>query len=225
VETGGTTGAGGSMSTGLDLTGTWISRVQTMGSITAPVVGTTAANIDIVLRLLVSQSASTFTGTVQICRLNPVTTPNASSLVVTFTPTVLATLVTTVTEPSFTATVGAAVPLPAVKILTGIDASGASVDSDNDGHPGDTIPANVGGILALNAYTGLTIQTSLTASLTDASTITGTASFSSTGTVFGSDNAILTSGSINVTPSSTSIPFSATKLAGDVSCADVLTRF
>jgi hypothetical protein len=43
--------------------------------------------------------------------------------------------------------------------------------------------------------------------------------------VFGSDNPLLTSGSINVTPSSTAIPFTAKKLAGDVACTDVLKNF
>jgi len=66
---------------------------------------------------------------------------------------------------------------------------------------------------------------SLKATLTDASTITGTAAFSSTGMVFGSDNPVLTSGNIDVTPSSTAIPFTATKLAGDVPCSTVLKSF
>jgi hypothetical protein len=61
--------------------------------------------------------------------------------------------------------------------------------------------------------------------LTDATTITGTAQFSSTGMVFGSNNPILTSGNINVTPSSNAIPFTATKLAGNVPCSEVLTHF
>jgi hypothetical protein len=188
-------------------------------------VGSTAANIDIVLRLLVAQSGGTLNGTFQICRLNTVTTPNASSLVVTFSPKVLATLVTTVSEPAFDAMIGQAVPLPAVTILTGLDASGKSVDSDMDGNPGVTIPSNVGGILQLDAYTGLTIKTSLTSTLSDASTITGTASFSSTGMVFGSNNPILSSGNIDVTPSSNAVAFTATKLAGDVGCAEVLSKF
>src|SRR5262249_45018788 len=171
------------------------------------------------------QTASTLDGMLQICRLNPVTTPNASSLVVTFTPAVLATLQATVSEPIFTAMIGQPVPLPAVTILTGINAAGMSADSDMDGNHGVAIPSNVGGILAINAFTGLTINTSLTSTLTDAMTITGTAQFSSTGVVFGSDNPILMSGNINVTPSSNAIPFTATKLSGNVSCTDVLTRF
>jgi hypothetical protein len=121
--------------------------------------------------------------------------------------------------------IGQPVPLPAVKILTGIDAAGNYVDSDMDGNPGVTIPSNVGGILQLNAFTGLTINTSLTSTLTDAMTITGTTQFSSTGIVFGSNNPILTSGNIDVTPSSNAIPFTATKLTGNVPCSDVLTHF
>ena len=224
-ETGGAPATGGGGPGGVDLSGTWISHVTTAGTITAPVVGTTAANIDIVLRLVVTQTATTLDGTLQICRLNPVTTPNASSLVVTFTPAVLATLQTTVSEPAFTAMIGQPVPLPPVTILTGQNAAGMSVDSDMDGNPGVTIPSNVGGIIQLNAFTGLTINTSLTSTLTNATTITGTASFASTGVVFGSDNPILTSGNINVTPSSNAIPFTATKLAGNVPCSEVLMNF
>jgi len=224
-ETGGAPATGGAGPGGVDLSGTWISHVTTAGTITAPVVGTTAANIDIVLRLVVTQTATTLDGTLQICRLNPVTTPNASSLVVTFTPAVLATLQTTVSEPAFTAMIGQPVPLPPVTILTGQNAAGMSVDSDMDGNPGVTIPSNVGGIIQLNAFTGLTINTSLTSTLTNATTITGTASFASTGVVFGSDNPILTSGNINVTPSSNAIPFTATKLAGNVPCSEVLMNF
>src|SRR5262249_20742477 len=165
------------------------------------------------------------TGTLEICRLNPVTTPNASSLVVTFSPTVLATLKATVSEPAFTAMVGQPVPLPMVTILSGEDASGNSVDSDMDGNPGVTIPSNVGGIIMLNAFTGLKLTTTLNGTLSDPMTISGNASFTSTGTVFGSDNPILTSGNINVTPASMSIPFTSTKLAGDVPCSQVLTQF
>ena len=233
TATGGSTSAGGSTATGgstggggIDLTGTWVSHVNAPGTLTAPVVGTTNANIDIVLRLSVSGApGGALSGTLQICRLNPVTTPNASSLVVQFTPAVLATLQTSISEPAFTAMVGQPVPLPDSTILTGVNAGGTQVDSDMDGNPGVTIPSNVGGILMLNAYTGLTIKTSLKATLTNASTITGTASFSSTGTVFGSDNPILTSGNINVTPSSSAIPFTAAKLAGDVPCSSVVSMF
>jgi len=189
-------------------------------------VGTTNANIDIVLRLAVTQSAGALNGTLQICRLNPVTTPNASALVVTFSPAVLATLQTSVSVPSFTATIGGAVPLPPVTILTGQNSSGTSVDSDMDGNPGVTVPSNIGGLIMIDAYTGLSINTSLTSTLTNATTITGTASFTSTGTVFGSSNtALLSSGNINVTPSSTAIPFTATKLAGNVPCSTVVSMF
>jgi hypothetical protein len=54
----------------------------------------------------------------------------------------------------------------------------------------------------------------------------GTASFTSTGTVFGSSMpTLLSSGMINVTPSSSSIPFTATKLTGDVPCSTVASMF
>jgi len=144
---------------------------------------------------------------------------------VTFTPAVIATLSTTTTENDFTATVGGAVPVPDMTILSGMDAMGKQVDSDMDMHDGVTVPSNIGGIIMLNAYTGLTIKVSLKATLKDANTITGTTSFTTTGTVFGSDNPILSSGMINVTPDSTAIPLTSTRLMGDVACADVVKMF
>jgi hypothetical protein len=178
-----------------------------------------------VIRLAVTASGSGFSGTLQICRLEPVTTPNASALVVTFTPAVIATLQTTVPIPAFTPAIGSPVPVPSTTILTGENSAGMEVDSDSDGNPGVTIPSNVGGILVLNAYAGLRINTALNGTLTNATTISGSASFTSTGTVFGSNNPVLTTGNINVTPSSTSIPFTATKLAGNVPCSTVVTMF
>jgi hypothetical protein len=106
-----------------------------------------------------------------------------------------------------------------------MDSASKQVDADNDTHPGVTVPSDIGGLIQLNAYTGLDIKVSLTSTLTDASTITGTTSFTTAGTVFGSDNPILSSGDINVTPTSNAIPFTAKKLAGDVACADVLKNF
>src|SRR5262249_31758031 len=123
--------------------------------------------------------------------------------------------------------VGQPVPLPPTTILTGVNAMGMSIDSDADGNPGVTLPSNIAGLIMIDAYVGLTINTSLTATLSDPNTITGTASFNSTGTVFGSNNpAVLPAGgSINVTPSSSAIPFSAAKLAGDVPCSTVVMQF
>lgn len=225
ANTGGAATGGTDAGTGVNIAGTWISEIKTAGNEMVPIVGSTAANIDLVIRLAVTESAGTLDGQLDICRLNATTTPNASSLVVTFTPAVLATLMGTGTEPAFTAKVGEAVPFPSITILSGVNASGTSVDADSDGHPGVTIPSDIGGLISLDAYVGLTIKTTLTSTLTDADTITGTTNFSTNGTVFGSNNTLLTSGTISVTPSSTAVPFTATRLDGDVPCSQVLTHF
>jgi len=222
---GGTTGGAGGGGNGVDLTGTWISEVKTSGTLTVPVVGSTNADIDLVIRLSLSKANGKLNGTFNICRLTTTTTPDPNSLKVTFTNAVIATLGTTLSENDFTATVGAAVPVPDIEVLSGQDSSGKQVDSDNDGHPGDTVPSNIGGAIMLNAYTGFDIKISMASTLQDASTIMGTTNFTTSGTVFGSDNPLLTSGSINVTPSSKAVPFTAKKLAGDVACADVLKNF
>jgi len=223
VAGGGGTGGG---NPGIDLTGTWISEVKTSGQLAVPLVGMTAANIDLIIALQLSKAAGKLNGVFSICKLTTVTTPNASSLTVQFTPKVISTLTTTMSENDFTAMVGQPVPVPALEILSGETAGGVSVDADADNHPGVTIPSNIGGILPINAYVGLDIKVAMKATtLTNANTITGTTSFTTDGKVFGSNNALLTMGTISVTPSSSSIAFTATKLAGAVACSDVLTHF
>jgi len=217
-------GSGGS-SSGVDLSGTWTADVQTVGTLTVPLAGTVNANLRFVIRLVVTGAADTLNATFDICKLTVVTTPDPKTLSVTFTPAVVATLSTSVSESAPVVNVGDAIPIPAITIRSGIDSSGSSIDADADSHPGVTIPANVGGALPLNAYSGLTIQASLSPTLTAPDGISGTATFSAVGKVFGSDNPLLTSGDITVAPQSKDVPFTANRLSGDVPCAEVLKAF
>ena len=137
----------------------------------------------------------------------------------------MATLTTSFSEADFTATVGQAVPTPNIEILSGMDAMGKQIDQDNDKHPGVTLPSNIGGILAINAYVGLDIKVALKSTLTDPSTITGTTSFTTSGNVFGSNNPLLTSGTISVAPTSSNVAFTAKKIPGAVACSSVVTMF
>jgi hypothetical protein len=224
-----TGGAGGGGNTGVDLTGTWISELKGVpGTISAPIVNSTDANIDLVIALQLSKSAGKLNGTFNICRLNVVTTPDPNSLKTTFGAAVIATMVTTMSENDFTAMVGSAVPVPNLEIFSGETSGGTQVDADNDTHPGVTIPSNIGGVIAISAYVGLDIKVALKSTLTDPNTITGTTSFTTVGKIFGSSNTLLLnsmSGNINVTPTASAIPYTATKLAGAVDCAQVLTHF
>jgi hypothetical protein len=222
---GGVPDGGGDGSSGVDLVGTWVSQVTTSGKLMVPVVGMTDADIDLVIRLSLTRAAGKLNGNFEICRLTT-TTPDPTSLKVTFTPTVLATLNAAVSEDDLSANVGEAVPIPGITIRSGIDAGGQAVDSDKDSNPGVTVPSDIGGVIQLNAYVGLTISVSLNGKLSAPDTLDGTTDFGTQGMVFGSDNpAALSSGTISVTPSSPSVPFSATRLAGDVACSDVVTRF
>jgi hypothetical protein len=211
----------------VDLTGTWISEVKAAGTISAPLINPPAAvNIDLVIRMSLTKAGGQLKGTFQICKLTTTSTPDPTTLAVTFTPAVIATLQTTFSETDFTAMVGAAVPTPTIEILSGEDAKGNAVNSDGDKNPGDTLSTSIaGGLIAFDAYVGLDIKTTLNSTLTNATTITGTTSFTTSGKVFGSNPPYVTSGTITVAPNSTSIPFTATKLAGDVLCPTVLTMF
>jgi hypothetical protein len=216
----GAAGAGGAGG-GIDLTGTWISEVKTKGQVTAPVVNTVDSDIDLVIRLSLTKAAGKLNGTFAICKL----TTNGTNLTVTFPDPVLATMHTTISENDFTAMVGSNVPVPDIEILTGQDAQGNKVDSDNDMNDGVTVPSKVLGLVMINAYMGLDIKVSLTGKLTDMNTITGTTKFSTTGKVFSSDMpALLSSGNINVVGPD-SVPFTSKKLAGDVPCSSVVTMF
>lgn len=219
------TGGTGSSAGGVDLSGTWIADVQTPGTETVPIAGTVNANIRVIVRLFVTEAAGTLNATFDICKLTAVTTPDPTTLSVTFTPAVIATLSASVSESAPVVNVGDSLPIPAVTIRSGITASGTPVDSDADSHPGVTIPGNVGGALPVNAYVGLTIQASLSPQLTAPDSISGTADFTASGIVFGSDNPLLTSGNISVTPQSPNVPFTAKLLPGDVPCADVVSQF
>lgn len=232
--TGGTVGSGGSSfvvadgavsGTAVDLSGTWIAKVQTPGVLSVPTVGNVNANLVVILRLVVTEASGTLNARFDICNMTVVTTPNPNTLTVTFTPAVLATLTTSTSENAPVVHVGDPVPLPSFTILSGITATGASVDADGDTHPGVTIPGNVGGQWPVNVYAGLNVPFSLTGTVTAANALSGTAKFNANGIVFGSDSPFLLSGNIGVTPQPPDVPFSAALLVGDVPCADVVSAF
>jgi hypothetical protein len=213
-------GAGGAA-----VTGTWISQIQTTGAIQAPVVGSVDADIELVTRIVVTGSADALNERLEICRLQTTSTPNASALAVTYPPAAVAALNDARAQPSFVASVGSPFPVPTFTILAGLDASGQAVDADQDGNPGVTLPSNIGGVLAIDAYVGLKMDVSITATLNAPDTLNGTTSFAVSGTVFGSNNPVLSSGSINVVPASTEVPLTARRLDGDVPCSSVVSMF
>jgi len=226
---GGTGGTGGNPGTGnpVDLAGTWISRVQTTGTIMAPFIGTVSnANIDFVLRLFVEHSGGMLKGTAEICRLNTSGMMGQNPITISIPANILALTKQTQMEPDFNATIGGDVPLPNYNIALGAN----MVDQDNDGHPGVTIPA-MAGTTTVNTYVNLNINLMLKGvKVTDAMTISGTASAASMGMSYGGalgaiDLGAAAQGPISVTQANPNLPFTSKHLANEVQCAQVVTMF
>jgi hypothetical protein len=211
--------------TGVDLTGTWVAQIQTLGTLEVPVVGVADANLTLVLRVLITRSGSDLVEQFEICSMDAVTTPNPNDLVLTFTPEAIATMTATATIPEPVVMVGDPVPMPQFVALTGIDAADNPVDSDGDGFDGITIPTVIGGFIVTDAYSGMAITTDMNASLDTEDVITGGADFSAVGQVFSFSTAGLPGGPINVLPATTPVPITATRLEGDVPCSEVVLLF
>ncbi len=227
------------------LSGTWITRLTTTGTITAPSpVGTlTGASIDVVQRMVISNSSGTQTAKVEICALSTTAT-SPIPFSVDYSAAVLASLTGSASEaykcyqvgdtvafPSFTINSGwggslpvgclAISPIPTYSLF---DCPCGMVDSDGDGICGITLTIHlVNGALNLTAYAGLTMNISMANMvLTDANTISGTTSFPINGYIFGSTDGA--TGVLNVVPNSSAVPVTLIKLPGDVPCATVLTH-
>lgn len=217
-----------------DITGTWVTKLVTSGQISLPAMSiTTAANVEAVIRLHISQSGGNFVHKLEICKLATPTTPDPNLLRVTYSPAMLATMGATASVPVYTPTVGGAVTIPQFVIQTGSNKAcsgscGASdfVDSDGDGQPGVTLPATLNNAITVDAYGALTTTINLSSStLTDAQTITGNAAFSTTGQVLRTNNILVPGGPIHVQPSTPTTAVSAQRLAGDVPCSTVAGMF
>jgi hypothetical protein len=207
-----------------DLSGTWIARVETLATESLPLAGEFDVQLEFALRLHIVQSAGTLNATFEICQLSTQTLPEAEALRVSFPPALIATLRGKTTSSVSEIRAGDALPVLELTIRSGIDAGEKPLDSDADSHPGVTVPANVGGSLMISVYAGLTLEASIASRLSADGKLTGTADFSVNGNVFGSDNASLTEGMLSVAPKSDAVSLSATRLAGDVPCSEVLSK-
>lgn len=217
----------------VDITGTWATKLVTSGQMTIPAIGSTAANVEAVIRLNISESGGNFVHKLEICKLATPTTPDPNALVVSYSPAMLATMVATASVPVYTPTVGGPVTVPQFVIQTGSNkvCSGSCVasdfvDSDGDGQPGVTLPAVLGGLITVDAYGALTTTINLSsATLQDAETIAGDAAFSTHGQVLRTNNPIVPGGPIQVQPSTPTTAISAKRLAGDVPCSTIVGMF
>lgn len=204
---------------GVDLTGTWFAKVKTKADIRVPIVGSAPSDVDLALKLFVKRADGRLVADVAICNL-ATTSP---SLVLGF-DRVEPYIKLTESIPDFTAAVGGKVPLPEVLFHIGQDAKGTAVDVDNDKQPGGTVGAIALGLVPIDAYVGLDLKITMDATLKDAETVTGTATFGGTGTVFGSNFPLLTSGFITVVQTQTPTDFVAKHYAGDLPCAELLAK-
>jgi hypothetical protein len=237
----------------VDQTGTWISRVTTAGSITAPApIGTlTKATIDVVQRIVTTTSGGYLNFQFQICSLS-----TTNSAVIPFSTdysaAVLATFSATASQLDQCVQAGGAFTLPSFTINSGwggpppptnntcpappsnlsypypagtlpTSCSGA-IDSDGDGVYGISLHTHLfGGLINPWSFAGLTMNISL-------NNMVMTDANTITGTSsFPTTGYIFGSdsgepGNLNVVPSSNAVPVTAIKLAGDVPCSTVLTH-
>jgi hypothetical protein len=204
---------------GVDLTGTWFAKVKTKADIRVPIVGVAPSDVDLALKLFVKREGGKLSADVAICNL----ATTSASLVLGF-DRVEPFIKLTESIPDFEATVGGKVPLPDVVFNIGQDAAGTAVDLDGDTFPGGTVGVIALGLLPLDAYVGLKLKITMDATLADPETVTGNATFSGDGNVFGSNFPLLTSGFVTVTQTLMPTPFSAKHYAGDVACAELLAK-
>jgi hypothetical protein len=205
---------------GIDISGTWFTKVSTPGKIKAAVSDNVTINAWI--RQYVSPTGDV---TFDICKLS---TTGGTMLQTTYTQAMVNTLETTgVLAAGTVYQPGDSIALPTFVINSGRDATGNSVDAipppfpagDGDGFPGVTIPTTAMGFIHLDVYAGLVITTSMSGVTlgADGTTMSGDTSFSSHGVAFDSTNRLLVpaSSTIDVTTNAATIPFTATQLDTD----------
>jgi hypothetical protein len=209
----------------VDLSGTWITEVKTLATETVPLIGQPDANLRLVARVVMAKRGDQLESKFEMCAFSAITTPDPQTLTVQLSDAAIATLTTSASESAPSAGVGDAVPLPALTIRTGIDASGQPVDSDNDMQPGVTVAASVGILGSVLGYAGVTVKAAFDVKLADENTLAGTGQVSSNGVIFGSSNPLLPSATIAVNPKMPDIPLTLTRVPKDMPCSDVLQQF
>ncbi len=224
-----------------DITGTWISHLNTTGSITQPIGVITGANIDYILRIYNTKEGGNLVSTIEICEL--AASASAAGLVTGYSDAVLKTFTVSASIPDFCATVGGPVTMPTFQILSGTKSAtfptgttspcsttptstcDAAPDSDGDGKYGITITTTLGA-LNVSAYAGLAFTIGFNNMVLDtATTIGGTASLTTDGFIWGT-SLVIGTGPFKLTPDSNAIPIESFLLPGhgEVLCPQVLTH-
>jgi hypothetical protein len=221
-----------------DITGTWISHLNTTGTITQGTLVIPNINIDYIISLYNRKESGKLVSTIRICEL----AAGASGLVTSYSDAVIKTFTVSGSTPDFCAKVGEPVPIPTFQILSGTKSAtlptgttspcstdptstcDAAPDTDADGKYGITLSTTLG-IVKINTYTGLVITISLNDMVLDnATTLSGTPSFLSNGFVWGTSVGYGI-GPIVVALDSNALPIEYYLLPGhgEVLCSQVLT--
>ena len=236
------------------MSGTWITRVTTTGTITAPSpVGTlTGATIDVVQRMVISNdlTACTTTAQFEICSLSTTAT-SPIPFSVTYTPAVLASLSGSASEAGVCYQVGQTVAFPSFTINSGwggpppptTNTCPAPPSTLTYPYPAGTLPTTCSGAIDSDGdgVYGITLPTTifgalnldafagLTMNISLANMVLTNATTNIGTTSFPNTGYIFGStagatGALNVVPDSSAVPVTAIKLTGDVPCATVLTH-
>lgn len=204
---------------GIDMTGTWGVAMSAASELTAPLIGKSPSTAALTMRFHVTKEGKEYRADVQICKLNT----DSSTVKIDYV-NVLPHLKASLEVPAFEPTVGGDVPFPDFVFRVGQDEAGVAIDADQDGRRAVTVPVVALGLLSMNAYTGFELKVSLDATLTDPDTIKGSYSFGAVGQVFGSNSLLLPAGALSVVQTDTTATYSAKRFAGNLSCADLLTK-
>lgn len=127
-----------------------------------------------------------------------------------------------ITIPPFATTSGTKVEIADIVIPIGVDPASKPLDIDKDAKPGVTMVASALGLLNMDVYVGIRMSFVLDAKVQDAATLTGTATFGVAGNIFGSSFPLLGPGPLTVKQTTAAQPFTAKKVPGDTTCAQIV---
>jgi hypothetical protein len=227
------------------LTGTWYTQIKGEGNMNLPGVSTTV-DLEHIIRIDVTNDASNYTFTAQLCKASTILTPDPNALVLFYPPAVMALLKSSSTRPFEDYAVGDTLALPDVTLragstkfctgglvpeLGGLDCDEEDViDADNDGKLGITLPETLSAgnpdEVRLAMYASLTMSFSVAnATLVDANTIASDASFTTYGEAIRLNVTPIPGGPISILPNQPTVPITLKREAGVTTCEQINAKF
>jgi hypothetical protein len=227
----------------IDITGSWIARIKTTGTVTMPYLDSpaTGSTIEMLPRVFIARSGGSLNMRFDVCFFSKSYT---GVFVSEFSPETVATFTTAVNRADQCVLVGSSMSFPTFAINSGWDGAPVpdncscpqpggegfptaeccnATDSDKDGIYGFTFVVHVGGgSWNFSEYNGFTFTTTLNdIKFTNPTNMTSDIDFGIRGYVFGT-TASWTIGPMSIIPDSAAIPVTFIKLDGDPPCATVL---